>query len=643
MSKRTNIILTSAMMGIATAACAFCVAQSANAAETSTASGVTTTVNSSAVDSETSIGGGALDSTSVKPSGNIVPSKSSETAKTALTTQAADLNNSTYSNKNSITDRSVTSSDDSSSSSTAPTNKTSSTIVTSEDASSSTDSQKSDDIVWEDSDFNIYYDSELGKMIGGRKNIEHPAENGKPAYTENVDDEGFSPQGFAKLKKSRHVVIPEGIQAIHEHAFAGRASGNPDNFIDTLVLPKSLKVIEYGAFAYNTIRGTVEIPEGVISIHSGAFIGNKIEKVVFKSVLNGSGKINSKDSREYYLSGIGSRAFQANKIKEIVVPGNLADFMFLFDKSNPNQPDPGPFDNQDLGTKTIEVGEAFEYPIAIHQSGNNQEKIYGYGGFIENSTPTLIANSSYFELKNGKYVAKKVGTIQGQWIEYDLRNSENSPIGAAIFKYEILSKGSLCTVTFNNGDKVISSIRVKKGQSVAKGAVNDDQMPVDPVKDGYKFAGWYTQKDGKGDKFTADTVVNSNTNVYASYASNAPKPPAPAPIPTPVPMPTPTPDTTPDTDEEQTPAPDSTSITDFVPSHVQEYTKNQDYSFDVKKQDEAPLKMQIQANSAKHLPETGSSVTMAMNSLFASVFAGIFVLVGARKSRSSYSKHARKN
>ena len=36
------------MMSIATAACAFCVTQSANAAETSTVSGVNTTVNSSA-------------------------------------------------------------------------------------------------------------------------------------------------------------------------------------------------------------------------------------------------------------------------------------------------------------------------------------------------------------------------------------------------------------------------------------------------------------------------------------------------------------------------------------------------------------------------------------------------------------------
>ena len=632
------------MMGIATAACAFCMAQSASAAEMSDASSGanTSVVNSSAVDSKTAMGGGSLNSTSVKPSKNssenIVPSKSSETAKTALTTQAADLNNSTDSNKNSITDRSATSSDDSSSSATAPTNKTSSTITTATDVSSSTDSQKSDDVVWEDSDFNIYYDPELGKMIGGRKNIEHPAENGKPAYIENVVDEGFSPQGFAKLKKSRHVVIPEGIQAIHEHAFAGRTSGNPDNFIDTLVLPKSLKVIEYGAFAYNTIRGTVEIPEGVISISSGAFIGNKIEKVVFKSVLNGSGKINSKDTKPYYLSGIGSRAFQANKIREIVVPGNLGDFMFLFDKSNPNQPDPGPFDNQDLGTKTIEVGEAFEYPIAIHQSGNNQEKISNLGGFFENNTPTRIANSSYFELKDGKYIAKKVGTIQGQWIKYDLRNSENSPIGTAVFKYEILSKGSLCTVTFNNGDKVISTIRVKKGQSVTKGAVNDGQMPVDPVKDGYKFAGWYTQKDGKGDEFTAATVVNGDTTVYASYASNKPKPPAPTPEPKPEPIPEPdVPDVSDVSDDSWIPLPE------VVPENL---TYLVDKS--VVHSDEQHIKAvdsgEVNAKApAKHLPETGSSVAMAMNSLFASVFAGIFVLVGARKSLRSYSKHARKN
>lgn len=47
MNKRTGLMLTATMMGIATAACAFCMGQSANAAETSASSGVNTTVNSS--------------------------------------------------------------------------------------------------------------------------------------------------------------------------------------------------------------------------------------------------------------------------------------------------------------------------------------------------------------------------------------------------------------------------------------------------------------------------------------------------------------------------------------------------------------------------------------------------------------------
>lgn len=48
MNKRTSILLSTTMASIATAACAFCMAQSANAVETSTVSGVNTPVNSSA-------------------------------------------------------------------------------------------------------------------------------------------------------------------------------------------------------------------------------------------------------------------------------------------------------------------------------------------------------------------------------------------------------------------------------------------------------------------------------------------------------------------------------------------------------------------------------------------------------------------
>lgn len=644
MSKRTNIILTSAMMGIATAACAFCVAQSANAAETSTASGVTTTVNSSAVDSETSIGGGgALDSTSVKPSESINSSNSNETEKTNETTKSA---------KSAKTSESVTDTEN------FETNKITQTLIdvsntnlptsnrgsinvheSAESREDSNDSSSTNDasLTWTRDDFNISAD---GKTVGGRKDVYHPETN--ETVNEYVD--GLSAKGKEKLKKNHHIVIPEGIEVIHECAFTGSAKqvGNKhehidgETYIEGVTLPQSLKIIEYGAFGWNKIKGTVVIPKNVISVSNAAFVANEIEKVVFEGVIDGTGKEHDTDADPYYLAGVGSVAFQGNKISEIVVKGNLGQYKF---RSGEND---SPFDNQNPGPFTIEVGEEYKRPITITQESSGHT-ISVMEGFEENGNPVTIDRSPYFKKNSdGKYVAVKTGTLEGQCIFYDFVNNMPRMIGRSHFTYNIIPKAKIYTVTFVNGNNSnYASVQVKEGKSISENSVAGQMMPSAPSKEGYTFVEWNADSTGKDKSkiFTDQTPVKSDMTVYAIYT---PKP-APAPIPTPVPKPTPTPDTTPDTDEEQTPAPDSTPITDFVPSHVQEYTKNQDYSFDVKKQDEAPLKMQIQANSAKHLPETGSSVTMAMNSLFASVFAGIFVLVGARKSLRSYSKHARKN
>jgi len=68
------------MMGIATAACAFCVAQSANAADTSVSDGINTTVNSSNANSYAANpsknqhgGGGVLVGPPQNPLKNIIP------------------------------------------------------------------------------------------------------------------------------------------------------------------------------------------------------------------------------------------------------------------------------------------------------------------------------------------------------------------------------------------------------------------------------------------------------------------------------------------------------------------------------------------------------------------------------------------
>ncbi|XCS42976.1 InlB B-repeat-containing protein [Gardnerella piotii] len=641
MSKRTNIILTSAMMGIATAACAFCVAQSANAAEMSAASsGANTSVNSSAATSNT-LGGGALDSTSVKPSESINSSNSNETEKTNETTKSA---------KSAKTSESVTDTENFEtnkitqtlidvSNTNLPTNNREDRSVTASEESraASTDSTAANDesLTWTKDDFNISAD---GKTVGGRKDVYHPETN----QTVNEYVDGLNAKGLAKLKKNHHIVIPEGIEVIHECAFTGSAKqvGNKhehidgETYIEGITLPQSLKIIEYGAFGWNKIKGTVVIPKNVVSVSNAAFIANEIEKVVFEGVLDDKGKEHATDTTPYYLAGVGSVAFQGNKISEIVVKGNLGQYKF---RSGEND---SPFDNQNPGPFTIEVGQEYKTPIKITQESAGHT-ISVMEGFEENGNPVTIDRSPYFKKNSdGKYVAVKTGTLEGQCIFYDFVNNTPRMIGRSRFTYNIVPKATIYTVTFVNGtNSNYASVQVKEGKSISENSVAGQLMPSAPSKEGYAFVEWNADSTGndKSKIFTDQTPVKSDMTVYAIYT---PKP-APAPIPTPVP--TPTPDMTPETDEEQTPALDSTPITDFVPSHGQEYTKNQDYSFDVKKQYEAPSKMQIHANSAKHLPETGSSVTMAMNSLFASVFAGIFVLVGARKSLRSYSKHARKN
>ena len=48
-------------------------------------------------------------------------------------------------------------------------------------------------------------------------------------------------------------------------------------------------------------------------------------------------------------------------------------------------------------------------------------------------------------------------------------------------------------------------------------------MPTEPSKEGYTFKEWNTSKDGKGEKFAADTIVKDNMTVYAIYTENKPE------------------------------------------------------------------------------------------------------------------------
>lgn len=723
MSKRTNVILTSTMMGIATAACAFCMAQSANAAEASTASGVTTTINSfttvsnaetsstegsssvtsSNAASNTPNEGSALDSTSAKPSGNTVPSKSSETAKTAETkksTKSAKASESVTDAENSENARLTQTLIDVSNTNLQTNNREDRSVhASAESRSASTDSGTTDDasLTWTKDDFNISAD---GKMIGGRKDVYYP----ETGQTVNEYVDGLSAKGKEKLKKNHHIVIPEGIEVIHECAFTGHAKqvGNKqhehvegETYIEGVTLPQSLKIIEYGAFGWNKIKGTVTIPKNVISIHSAAFVANEIEKVVFEGVIDGKGKEHDTDAKPYYLAGVGEKAFQGNKISEIVVKDNLGQYK-LHPSSDPSKSD-SVFDNQNPGTFTIEVGEEYKRPITITQENGN----YSIGvveGFKENGNPVQIENSSYFKKNNdGKYVAVKTGKLEGQCLFYDMLNNNFRVLGVSHFTYNIIPKAKIYTVTFVNGtDQNYAKVQVKENKSIKDKSVAGQVMPHNPSEAGYTFRGWSTDKTGidKTKEFSASTPVTGDITVYAIYT---PTPAVLNAVPSLIVKDKTITEGDPldprslivsATDKEDGDLKDKVQITNnggFDNTKVGSYkitfsvtdnggatataaatvtvTKKptpptppapapepestptpvpEPVSAPVLSQPEQPEQPEAK-RVVKHLPKTGSAVAMVINYLFAFVTAGIFALVEARKSLRRYSKHARKN
>jgi uncharacterized repeat protein (TIGR02543 family) len=69
------------------------------------------------------------------------------------------------------------------------------------------------------------------------------------------------------------------------------------------------------------------------------------------------------------------------------------------------------------------------------------------------------------------------------------------------------------TVTFDldDGTSVTETRTVNSGDPV------DAAMPSDPTQDGYAFGGWYTEPEGEGTQFAADTPVIGNIRVYALW------------------------------------------------------------------------------------------------------------------------------
>lgn len=80
-----------------------------------------------------------------------------------------------------------------------------------------------------------------------------------------------------------------------------------------------------------------------------------------------------------------------------------------------------------------------------------------------------------------------------------------------------------CNVIFDKNydtdDRIHDAFLVFEGTKLEK------DFPTNPVREGYKFKGWNTRKDGKGTAFKADTEINENITLYAQWEKAKNEPP----------------------------------------------------------------------------------------------------------------------
>ncbi|MFP1676088.1 InlB B-repeat-containing protein [Gardnerella sp. Marseille-Q9691] len=267
----------------------------------------------------------------------------------------------------------------------------------------------------------------------------------------------------------------------------------------------------------------------------------------------------------------------------------------------------------------------------------------------DKNTSLLPAAAGYFSDSNaylapGSYIVKPTAEAPEdyEWV-VDSTDIANAPTDAnvniAVHATDDVStqqvvtfvlRKKIATVTFFDDDdsKPYATVKVQKGSSIDGDELKNQSMPKNPTKPGFNFNGWFTEKDGKGTKFTGNTTVSSNISVHSSYISNPP-----APTPTPEPEPEPDIDLTPDKEPEPNPVPVPDFPVPVAPAPILPPAEAEPEPAPAPSQPEQQPK-----HVAKHLPKTGSTATSVLASAIASLFAGFAGLAESfaanRKSRN---------
>lgn len=162
-----------------------------------------------------------------------------------------------------------------------------------------------------------------------------------------------------------------------------------------------------------------------------------------------------------------------------------------------------------------------------------------FGSSSKNGSLTFTLNQNYkinqFKVGIAKYNDKDGGKVKVQCGEYSEDFTPESSVlefdGKSFTSYEtntftisttakrayvksiefLYNNAETCTVAYYDGADVISTFTVDKGTTL-----DETSKPANPEKEGYVFAGWYTNVD-LTDKYNFDLPVTADLKLYAKF------------------------------------------------------------------------------------------------------------------------------
>ncbi len=270
------------------------------------------------------------------------------------------------------------------------------------------------------------------------------------------------------------VVIPDSVVALGNGVF----TGNDANLvkIESVTLPKNIKVIPQALFNTQAIKGALVIPAGVVAIVNSAFAGCPITSVVIP------------DGVTY----IGNSAFQSTDLAEVEIPGSvktIGNYAFRFSNTG--------------GTR--------ESLLTSVKLNKGLESI-GNGVFTGNKLTVVEIPSTVTTLNKAAF-ASNTGVDDGK-VLLKVATQEQFD-GTSTFVSNGTGHKVSVDVTFDaNGGEAVDPATVQTGLGLKL-----ESLPLPTNADTSKmFDGWYTEQEG-GEKVSADTEYVKNTTLYAHWAN----------------------------------------------------------------------------------------------------------------------------